>query len=339
MKITDINILKYYRKYCVRVIFGVLLLIAAAGAIFGFIRLGQKRLANEDSLHNIYAKIQEGELFGQCHAAYVDAVGVDIFAAEKGSNQVYGFVWDENDYIYLVGMSKSYKEEVGQKLDNGETVRLNGITFKCTDKQLRAMAAAELGNYVKDKGVTTDVLYNYIGPFELRCRDVDLADMTLNVAGIWLFVIIGVIFAGGKLIKDNWHAKSCFEHLDSVTESTVNRETTDAQWFPAIGMYACDTVVIGMHKGLKVSGYKDILMVFANRRRELSGTRSSVMIMYKNGCIYEFSKAKLGNESVDEFNRLCDIIKNKNEETYIGYDPEVYTRLRLEAQNMSRGVK
>ena len=334
MKITDVNILKFYKKYCMRTVFGVLLIAAAVCMIMGFVQLGRTRLAEEDALHNIFLKLEAGELHGQCHAAYIRAVGMQVFAAEKGGNQICAIAWDEDDYVYIVRMTQKYMEEKAAELDSGKTIILSGITFKFTDTDLRSMAAQQLGSYIQDEGITTDRLMDYVGPLELRCRDVDLLDMTLNVAGIWLFVIIAMIFAGGSVIKENWLAKSTFEHLDGETLSTLNRETEDAQWFPTLGMYACGTVVIGMYKGLKVVSYKDILMVFGGECKKCPVPQSNVIIMHKNGCNYEFSRVKSSNERVPEFNSLCEIIKSKNDEAYIGYDPQVYTKLRLKAQNM-----
>ncbi|MBP5280708.1 MAG: hypothetical protein J6Z03_09510, partial [Erysipelotrichaceae bacterium] len=259
---------------------------------------------------------------------YLDTVGFYQFAT-YGDDLGYYIAYDE-DYMYIITIREKDFDYFADQFDEKDSVRIWGYT-RAIPAEARPYAIEAANEDVDEAYVTNENFDDLFGDVMLEARrdsSINFFSMLFSVASVELiFAGIALFFGLILFFIDRSNSRSYEKYLnDEELKAELDSETT--KLYKNARLALTDKHVVSYNGALNVLDYNDIFWVYLTKHR----TNGIQDYDFLNLCTKDGRQVICGNgttlgkknraATADNHNEIIELIKEKNPDVLIGYEPE-----------------
>lgn len=256
---------------------------------------------------------------------YVEVTIADIpyGFAESDAGQKYYFVYDENNFMYIVRLTDTtYSMLENMYKENSEefSYTLKGFIFN-DSQELKEIAISSYNESMEEKVVNNDNFSAYFGDTYLDEELTPYSDTSSMLYSIGIIIdmisFVLLILYIVRIIKN----KSTFKKYDKEDlEYELSKPSTIE--YKKANIYLTDKYIISKVYGLTVVEYNELVWLY-NLKRKYNGIPVGIYLMALDSKkIYQIVKVNTSKKNEELLIEIMNKIKDKNPSIMLGYTEE-----------------
>lgn len=264
-------------------------------------------------------------------AGYIDVVGEPArFAYYQGEANYFYFVYDKENFIYVVRMTSSeYSKLKGATEEN--PIRITGTT-KTLKSDIKKLGIEYYNEGVdKDKQLSLADFDDWFGAVYLDTSAPmsDTMTVVIVIAVVVVFMGLGFTLAGGLAVR---RFKKKIERIPEEERQKIDKEMNDkdAFYYKNAHTYLTKNYIINFASTFEAIPYKDVIWVYKYELRQ-NGIKSqqSVQVMTKDGKVHPIATLTgLTKKANDVFNEILETVAKNCTNALVGYTKENRSKVK-----------
>ena len=257
----------------------IVLLIASIGFFLGSSYFDS--INKEETPLNYRDLIKKGEDKSEDYVSINIASVPYLFAAEDDSDLKSYFVFDKDDYMYIVRLTDETYKKIRRLYneDDNFSYILTGYLFNVPD-ELKILAITTYNEQNNKKILTNNNYKKYLGSTYLDeiSKPMTTSAIILLCMGFLTDAFALIVFVGYIVSKVNYRKAKKMYNLDEL-DMELQKSTTIK--YEKEQVYLTDKYIISNFMGLKVLEYKDIIWMY-NENRKYNGITIGIFLLAYN---------------------------------------------------------